>query len=95
MPRTLQPCGTDAAYRRHFDHDEPACDPCKAAHAAKEKLAYRAAQRLRTENRARYGALLNEELATAGLRRNERAHPVVAELIHVLACAMGVGRRAQ
>lgn len=28
------PCGTRAAYLRHLDHDEPACDPCKEANAA-------------------------------------------------------------
>lgn len=29
-------CGTDAGYHAHRRQDEPACDPCKAAHTAAE-----------------------------------------------------------
>lgn len=28
----LQPCGTDAAYRRHLFHNEKPCADCRAAH---------------------------------------------------------------
>jgi hypothetical protein len=31
---TPQPCGTEAAYRRHWRNREPACEPCLDAHAA-------------------------------------------------------------
>jgi hypothetical protein len=31
--RVSQPCGTDAAYRRHLRAGEPACAACLAAHA--------------------------------------------------------------
>jgi hypothetical protein len=27
-----QPCGTEAAYRRHLAHQETPCEPCKQAH---------------------------------------------------------------
>lgn len=27
-------CGTDSGYRRHFREGEPACEPCRRAHAA-------------------------------------------------------------
>jgi hypothetical protein len=33
MPRTLSPCGTEAAYRRHLRHGEEPCDDCKRASA--------------------------------------------------------------
>lgn len=36
----LQPCGTKAAYQRHLDRDEPACDPCVAANAAYRREHY-------------------------------------------------------
>lgn len=32
-PIVLLPCGTDAAYLRHYRHGETPCDACKAAHA--------------------------------------------------------------
>ena len=32
-PQTLQPCGTDAAYRRHLYNNEPACPACVEAHS--------------------------------------------------------------
>lgn len=31
MPRSLQPCGTAAAYVRHLRHGEPPCTDCLAA----------------------------------------------------------------
>ena len=31
-PANLQPCGTNAAYRRHLRHHEPPCRPCLDAH---------------------------------------------------------------
>ena len=31
MTRTLQPCGTPAAYKRHLAHGEKACEPCNQA----------------------------------------------------------------
>lgn len=31
MPRTLAPCGTPAAYKRHLAHGEKACEPCNQA----------------------------------------------------------------
>lgn len=31
MPRTLQPCGTHAAYQRHKRHGEPIDDACREA----------------------------------------------------------------
>ena len=35
-PETAEPphpsCGTRAGYRRHQNHDELPCDPCRAAH---------------------------------------------------------------
>jgi len=33
-PRTLQPCGTNAAYQRHRRKGEYPCPPCLEAHAA-------------------------------------------------------------
>jgi len=32
-PRTPAPCGTPAAYRRHVNAGEDACDACRAAWA--------------------------------------------------------------
>jgi hypothetical protein len=34
MNRSLAPCGTPAAYRRHLRGGEPTCTTCRAAHAA-------------------------------------------------------------
>lgn len=34
MTRAVQPCGTDAAYRRHLRRRDVACTPCTRAHAA-------------------------------------------------------------
>lgn len=33
-PRTLQPCGTNAAYVRHLAHREQPCTDCSRAHTA-------------------------------------------------------------
>lgn len=33
MPRTLAGCGSEAAYKRHLDHDEPVDEACAVAHA--------------------------------------------------------------
>lgn len=33
--RSVKPCGTFAAYRRHVYHREPACAACCAANAAR------------------------------------------------------------
>ena len=38
--KTLQPCGTPAAYRRHYDRGEKPCDPCAQAkrdHSQKQR----------------------------------------------------------
>ena len=45
--RTLSPCGTEPAYKRHLDKGETACDPCKKGHAeyAREGAAKRKAAR--------------------------------------------------
>lgn len=34
LERDMKPCGTEAAYRRHRRRGEPACQPCRQAHAA-------------------------------------------------------------
>lgn len=34
MAREVQPCGTEAAYRRHLRHNEEPCGECMAAHRA-------------------------------------------------------------
>lgn len=34
--RTLKPCGTDAAYRRHLRERETPCEPCRAAARRRE-----------------------------------------------------------
>ena len=34
MAKTLQPCGTNAAYQRHKMAGETPCEPCLRAHAA-------------------------------------------------------------
>lgn len=31
---TLQPCGTNAGFQRHWNASEPPCDPCRRAHNA-------------------------------------------------------------
>lgn len=37
----MQPCGTPAAYTRHYANGEKACDDCRAAWAAYKRAAYR------------------------------------------------------
>ncbi len=34
-----QPCGTEAAYRRHLRHGEAPCEACRTAHADKARTA--------------------------------------------------------
>ena len=41
MPRTLQPCGTEAAYRRHKRNKEDACERCIIANRDGSKLRMR------------------------------------------------------
>lgn len=41
MPRELKPCGTLAAYRRHYLHGEKPCEPCAEANRAYQKELYR------------------------------------------------------
>jgi hypothetical protein len=47
--RKVQPCGTDAAYRRHKKAGEPACAPCVEAHRAAEATRRRAFRAAETE----------------------------------------------
>ena len=42
--REVQPCGTQAAYRRHFRHRTPPCEPCRKAHAAYRRALYHSAR---------------------------------------------------
>lgn len=37
MPKTLAPCGTNAAYKRHCRAGEPPCPECKKAHTLYER----------------------------------------------------------
>lgn len=78
MTRTeLQPCGTRAAYLRHLDRGELACDPCRAANAEHRRGHYSgtrerhqayqaarrsAARRLRVMFPLEWRKLLNEEI---------------------------------
>ena len=36
--RTLQPCGTEAAYRRHLHRHEVPCGPCRTAATQQSRL---------------------------------------------------------
>ncbi len=40
MVRQLKPCGTNAAFERHYRYGEKPCDPCRAARATKYRLWY-------------------------------------------------------
>lgn len=44
MTRPLAPCGTDAAYQRHYRRGEPIDDACREAHNAKNGPLRRAAR---------------------------------------------------
>lgn len=35
--RSIQPCGTKAAYDRHLYHGQPPCEPCRDAYRAYER----------------------------------------------------------
>jgi len=37
MPKRVQPCGTNAAYKRHVRAGEPACNQCLKAHTLYER----------------------------------------------------------
>lgn len=65
MPRTLQPCGTEAAYNRHRYHDEEPCGPCKAAWAAYQQGWRAASAALRDNHRAEFEALLKAQIEEA------------------------------
>jgi hypothetical protein len=41
--KPLKPCGTTAAYQRHYFNGETPCDPCRAAKAVDSHTRYRAA----------------------------------------------------
>src|SRR5690606_29324388 len=49
-PRTLKPCGTVAAYRRHQRHGEPPCDECRKAEAEHQREMYRIRKAKREQN---------------------------------------------
>jgi hypothetical protein len=74
--RALMPCGTPAAYKRHLDYHQPPCDTCRDA--MRPIWAERAA--LRRTRAAR------QESAQAHMEHDIR------EVVHILACALGVGR---
>jgi hypothetical protein len=71
VTRQLQPCGTDAGYKRHRYNGDPRCGPCWAAHSATNSAANKARQRalyqLAAEHRARFLELLDEQRKAAGL----------------------------
>lgn len=56
MTRTLQPCGTYAAYRRHLRHQEPPDDACRAAGTA-GRAKYKRPPHPRQPGEARCGTL--------------------------------------
>lgn len=64
MARKLKPCGTDAAYQRHYARGEPIDEACKAAHSAKvrpgAKARQRALEQLAREYPRRFLELLDE-----------------------------------
>lgn len=46
-----KPCGTNAAYRRHLRHGEPACESCRQANARRTTDYYKRAGRDRQRER--------------------------------------------
>jgi hypothetical protein len=40
MKKSVQPCGTWAAYKRHLKYGEPPCEACKAACRARARGYY-------------------------------------------------------
>jgi hypothetical protein len=68
VSRTLQPCGTDAAWQRHRRHDEEPCDPCKAARAATQAV----------YNQARYADPVRTAKVHADARARSRAQARLA-----------------
>ncbi|MCP2339213.1 hypothetical protein [Actinomadura rupiterrae] len=67
MSRTLQPCGTRAAYKRHKRRGEQPCEPCRQANAAYIRptgsARHRALKALAERHAAEYDALYRTELA--------------------------------
>ena len=61
MARTLQPCGTFAAYRRHLRAKETPCDACRQA-ARDQKNDRKNAQRVKDAEAAREAAPPVEEI---------------------------------
>lgn len=73
MPRRLQPCGTRAAYQRHYRNGEKPCRPCRDAYNSyqseyardrgNQRAYQRALKRLARMHPNVFDALYAEELA--------------------------------
>lgn len=74
--RVLQPCGTPAAYQRHWRRGERPCRPCVEAHYASRPDTYRAYQRARLRALTRVSAV--DKPLFRQLVRENRAELVAA-----------------
>jgi hypothetical protein len=70
----LRPCGTDAAYKRHFRLGEPPCDACRAAHAARCAADYAARKRDRAPREPAPREPAPREPAPCGTEAAARRH---------------------
>jgi hypothetical protein len=77
MSRTPQPCGTEAAYQRHWRARETPCTDCLEAHAAVGR-----ASRVGSYVRGPYG----RDKPKCGTRRGYRRHVLRGEVTCIECC---------
>nr|MDT0658073.1 hypothetical protein [Micromonospora sp. DSM 115978] len=79
---TVAKCGTYAGYKRHQNHREPACQPCKDAVAARAREARRDPDSADGRSRRHWSTATNRALARLREECRERYDQILAEELH-------------
>ncbi len=90
--RPLKPCGTTAAYQRHYLNGETPCDPCYAAKAVDRHTRYwkakggepfaNTAPRIITDHLETFGAMTIQELVWLIQRRHDIKDGTIHRAVH-------------
>jgi hypothetical protein len=88
----VKPCGTDAAYARHYRHGEPIDDACRAAHSARCKANYQARSNPVRDPTPREAAPCGTEAAA---RRHWRRGEPLDEACRQASRVAGAARKGQ
>jgi hypothetical protein len=83
--KSLLPCGTAAAYQRHYLNGETPCDPCRAAKAVDRHTRYwkaNTAPRIIADHLETFGSMSIQELVWLIQRRHDIKDETIHRAVH-------------